>query len=299
MMILTLMLSSAALFACDLCGYGSSGNYVGIMPEFQKNIAGIRYRNNSFKTHIGQNNTETYLTRKESFATMELWGSVRLMKKIQLLFGLPYQSNSFSNKTGKTVIQGLGDANVSGLYTIYSINRLTKNNRAFYQMIHLSGGIKMPTGKYTKSGDFSSGNLFSIGTGSSDWNAGLIYELKLQKTGFNLGVNYKMNNTNKDHYRYGNKLQSSFQLYRKIDLSEKATLSPNIGVSAENNDEDTHNGFDVYNSGGYLTNASFGMEMKVNRFLLGFNRQIPLQQSIAHHTIFAYARNMLHLSFIY
>ncbi len=298
-MILTLMLSSAALFACDLCGYGNSGNYVGIMPEFQKNIAGIRYRNNSFKTHIGQNNTETYLTRKESFATMEVWGSLRLMKKIQLLFGLPYQSNAFSNNSGKSTMKGLGDMNISGLFTVYQMNRLTKNNRAAYQMLHLTGGLKLPTGQYTSSGDFSSGNLFSIGTGSLDMHAGVIYEMKIQRTGFNLGLNYKMNHANNDQYRYGNKLQSSFQLYRKIDLSEKATLSPNIGISAENNDEDNHNGFDVYNSGGYVTNASFGMEMKVNRFLLGFNRQAPIQQSIARNTIYAYARNMLHLSFTY
>jgi hypothetical protein len=298
-MIMMLMLSSAWLFACDLCGYGSSGNYVGIMPEFQKNIAGIRYRNNSFKTHIGQNNSETYLTRKESFSTMEIWGSFRVIKKVQLLFGLPYQNNAFSNKTGKTVMNGIGDANISGLYTVFSLNKLTKQNRAFYQMVHLTGGMKIPTGKYTASADLSSGNLFSIGTGSLDWNAGLIYEMKLQRTGFNLGVNYKMNSSNHDHYRYGNKLQSSFQLYRKIDLSEKATLSPNIGISAENNDEDSHNGFDVYNSGGYVTNASFGMEMKLNRILLGFNKQLPMQQSIARNTIYAYARNMIHLSFTY
>jgi hypothetical protein len=230
---------------------------------------------------------------------MEVWGSLRLMKKIQLLFGLPYQSNAFSNNSGKSTMKGLGDMNISGLFTVYQMNRLTKNNRAAYQMLHLTGGLKLPTGQYTSSGDFSSGNLFSIGTGSLDMHAGVIYEMKIQRTGFNLGLNYKMNHANNDQYRYGNKLQSSFQLYRKIDLSEKATLSPNIGISAENNDEDNHNGFDVYNSGGYVTNASFGMEMKVNRFLLGFNRQAPIQQSIARNTIYAYARNMLHLSFTY
>lgn len=299
MILLTMIISTLGAWACDLCGYGNSGNYVGILPEFQKNIAGIRYRQNSFKTHIGQNNSESYLTRKESYTTMEIWGSIRVKKNLQLLFGLPFQSNSYSNKSGKSQMDGLGDINFSGLYTLYQMNKLTKHNRAFYQMIHLTGGIKLPTGKYTSSGDFSSGNLFSIGTGSLDVNAGFIYEMKIQRTGFNLGMNYKMNNANSDLYRYGNKLQGSFQLYRKIDLSDKITFSPNFGLSAEKNKKDIHNRFEVDNSGGYVANVSFGTELKMNRFLLGFNKQLPFRQSIAGNTIYAYSRIMFHLSFTY
>lgn len=59
--------------SCDICGCGNNGIYIGILPAFQSSLVGVRYKQNSLKSHIGNNGIDTYLTSKESYSTIEIW----------------------------------------------------------------------------------------------------------------------------------------------------------------------------------------------------------------------------------
>ena len=63
---LAVLLIAVACFskanACDICGCGVGGNYIGILPEFNQHVFGLRYRLNSLTTHIGTGGSTTYLT---------------------------------------------------------------------------------------------------------------------------------------------------------------------------------------------------------------------------------------------
>ena len=61
--------------ACDICGCGIGNNYIGILPEFNSKIIGVRYRSNNLWTDIGANGAHTYLTPEERYQTTELWGA--------------------------------------------------------------------------------------------------------------------------------------------------------------------------------------------------------------------------------
>ena len=295
----SILLIQYQVSACDICGCGNNGSYVGIMPEFQKNIFGIRYRQNSLRTHVGNNGMNTYLTNKESYTSYEFWGSVKISKRFNLLFTLPYNSNERTSSIEQQHINGLGDINLMGYYTLVQSNKLTKANKVFLQSWRVSAGIKLPTGRYQQTENSSTSQLFTLGTGTLDFNIGSVYEARIQNTGLNLMTNYKINTLNKFEYQYGNKLQFNTQLYHKYFINDKIAISPNLGLQLEINDKDYNKQTIVEVSGGSLLNGSIGAEFKINNILFGFNTQTPLSQNIGNKMIVTNSRNMVHLSFAF
>lgn len=283
--------------ACDICGCGNNGNYIGILPEFHKNIVGIRYRQNSLRTHIGNNGMDTYLTNKETYSAYEFWSSIKIAKNFHLSLTVPY---NFSTKKGlneNQVIKGLGDVNLMAFYTLFQSNKLTKSSNVFIQSLSLSAGIKLPTGLYQQIENASSSQLFTLGTGTYDFSIGGIYEARLQNTGLNITTNFKMNSFNRFKYQYGNRFQFNTQIYHKFFVIDKLSIAPNTGIQLEINKKDFNKNNIVNISGGSLLNGIIGMECKINNILIGFNSQHPLYQNIANNMISSTTRNMVHLSF--
>jgi hypothetical protein len=298
-LLLLSIISFDQIFACDICGCGNNGAYIGILPEFQKNILGIRYRNNSIKTHIGNNGMSTYLTTTETYSAYEFWGSTRLSKKINLQFTLPYNVNERTNNIEKETITGLGDVNLMGYYTVLESNKLTSANKVIIQSMRVSIGLKLPTGKYKMNENVSSSQLFTLGTGTLDFNLSGVYEARLQNTGINLSANMKINSSNKDAYKYGNKFQFNAQIYQKIFINSNFSIAPNAGLQFEKNRKDVDKQEIVDISGGNLLNGSAGAELKMKNLLLGFNYQSPISQNIGNSMIAARDRSMIHLSYLF
>ncbi len=71
---LALLLTTGIAQACDICGCGAGSSYIGILPEFNTQIMGIRYRYNHIQTHMGPDGMPSYLTTDEGYHTAELWG---------------------------------------------------------------------------------------------------------------------------------------------------------------------------------------------------------------------------------
>ncbi len=286
--------------ACDICGCGVGNSYIGILPDFSKQIIGIRYRFNSLISHLGKDGASTYLTTDEMYKTIELWGGWNISDNVRLMASIPYSLNEQINQGLSRSKDGIGDASVSAFYQLIN-SRKTFGTNLFIQSLWLGGGIKLPTGKYNpkdKSVIAENANLFQLGTGSTDFSLNAMYDLRVQDIGINLTANYKMNTTNQYAYRYGNKFSTNVQLYYKIRLKKIITIAPNAGLLFETAAKDTDHNLTVDISGGNLSLATLGLETGFRNISIGGNWQTPLAQNLAEGIIKANNRFMVHLAFV-
>ncbi len=285
--------------ACDICGCGVGNNYIGILPEFRKQIFGLRYKYNSMLTHLGVDGTRTYLTARENYNTVEAWGGWNITKKFRIMAAVPYSFNERNNQGVTNTKNGLGDISVWAYYQLLNKRNTVLNKKLLVQSLWIGGGIKLPTGKYNPS-DKSSGstavNLFQLGTGSIDLNIGAMYDIRLQDMGINLSANYKMNNMNRFNYSYGNKYNLNAQAYYKFNIKNKIVIAPNAGVQFERSATDRDKGFTVDVSGGRLLTALAGVEIAYNKIAIGCNFQTPLSQNLAKGIVRSNNRLMLHIA---
>ena len=299
--VFSLMLGAMNAEACDICGCGVGNSYIGILPEFSKEIIGIRYRFNSLISHLGRDGMATYLTTDEMYKTIELWGGWNISNHFRLMASLPYSLNEQTNQGFTKSKNGIGDASLSGFYQLLNSRKVIPGSKLLVQSLWIGGSIKLPTGKYNpkdKSIISENANLFQLGTGSVDFSLGLMYDVRLQDLGLNLAANYKMNTTNQYEYRYGNKLSTNLQAYYKIRVKKMITVAPNAGVLFETAEKDTDHGFTVDISGGNLTMATVGIETGFRNISLGGNWQTPVSQNLANGIIKANNRFMVHLALV-
>jgi hypothetical protein len=182
---------------------------------------------------------------------------------------------------------------------VFKSNQLTRQNKVFLQSLRAALGLKLPTGKFDMGISNAASQLFTNGTGTLDFMFGAVYEARLQNTGINISTNYKLNTENSVGYQYGNKFQSSAQLYQKFFLGMDFSIAPNLGFQIEQNNKDQNLGNEVDVSGGDLTTLNYGAELKFKKLLIGGNLQTPIAQHIANYQIEAKQRFMLHFSYAF
>lgn len=287
--------------ACDICGCGVGGNYIGILPEFHKHIVGIRYRFNSLKTHLGIGGAPTYLTTAETYQTAEWWGGWSIGKKLRLMAAIPYGFNERNNQGIRKSKNGLGDIAVTGYYQLLNNKQTVFTKNLLVQTLWIGAGIKLPTGKYTaadKQNAAQNTNLFQLGTASTDFTLNAMYDVRVQDAGLNISAGYKINTANKYQYNYGNKLNGTAQLYYKFRIKNKCTLAPNAGIMYERSKKDIDNKIAVDVSGGNLVVGTLGIETGFKKAAIGASWQTPVSQSLANGFVKAGNRAMLHLSFL-
>ena len=286
--------------ACDICGCGVGGNYAGILPEFHKQIIGLRYRYNSLKTHLGVGGVNTYLTTQEFYRTAELWGGWNIRKKIRLMVSLPYAFNKRENQAQSKTKNGMGDASSSVYYQALN-SRRNVSNKLLLQTLWLGAGIKLPTGEYInadKQNTSQNNNLFQLGTASVDFTLNAMYDIRLQDAGLNISAGYKINTANKYRYCYGNKFSSTALAYYKLRVKKKFTLAPNAGIMYEQSKKDIDDHIAVDVSGGHLLVGTVGIETAFKKISVGANWQTPFSQNLANGIVKSNNRGMVHLSFL-
>ncbi len=292
---------SGVVRACEICGCGIGNSYIGILPEFNKNIFGFRYRYNSMLTHIGAGGTTTYLTTAESYRTLEAWAGINISRNFRLMASVPYSFDERSNQGLTQTKNGLGDITISAFYQVVH-SRKSLSDRLLVQSLWIGGGIKLPTGEYnplSKITTVESANLFQLGTGSTDFMLTGMYDVRLQDLGLNLTGSYRINTVNAYAYQYGNKFSFSAQAYYKFRLEKNLTISPNAGILKEIGQKDTDHSVSVDISGGDLLMGSAGVEVAFRKLALGGNWQTPINQNLANGIIKANNRMMVHLAFVF
>jgi hypothetical protein len=284
--------------ACDICGCGTGSGYIGILPDFNKRIMGIRYRTNSLKTHVGIGGSNSYLTTQEYYRVAEFWSAVNLSGKIRGMVTIPYNFNERENSAGVNRKNGLGDLSFTGFYNVLNSRSPVGERRLLVQSLWLGAGVKLPTGKYRASNKENSNdaNIFQLGTGSVDFNLTAMYDIRLQDFGININSSYKINSRNSDDYRYGNKFSTIVQAYHKFKVGKNASMAPNAGISIEQSNKDRDGQFLMDVSGGSLTAGSVGIEFSYKKIVAGFNLQEPLRQNLADGLVKANNKAMFHLA---
>lgn len=282
--------------ACDICGCGAGNNYVGILPEFRARILGIRYRYNSIKTHLGING-ETYLSKTENYRTAELWGAWNLRPDFRLMVTLPYTFNERIGTDGKFSQSGMGDISAGAYYQLLQNKNQDKKQHLLIQSLWIGGGVKLPTGQYRDTNK-DNANFFQSGTGSTDFFAQAMYDIRRQDAGLNLNALYKLNTANKESYQYGSRFSASAQFYYKWKAGKSFTIAPNAGMAFETSAEDTNKDIKVFASGGNVLLGTAGIECNTKKLLFGASFQSPFTQDMANGFAKAQNRMMVHVAVI-
>ncbi|RAJ05170.1 hypothetical protein LX64_02324 [Chitinophaga skermanii] len=302
--IVIIILLSASPFiaqACDICGCGVGSYYIGILPDFNKKIIGLRYRYNSLHTHIGTGGQTSYLTTKEVYRTAELWGGWTINNRVRLMASVPYNFNEKINQGNTTTKNGIGDISAQAYYQLVN-DRHAVGNKLLVQSLWLGGGVKLPTGKYEPPAKNSAMeeviNTFQLGTGSLDFTLNGMYDIRLQDFGVNTSASYKINTRNKEEYRYGNKFTGAAQAYYKFRVLN-TTIAPNAGVLYENGQQDADGKFQMDVSGGDILLTTMGAEITMKRISFGGSYQIVSKQHLANGYVKANNRAMVHVAFMF
>ncbi|MGV3767744.1 MAG: transporter [Chitinophagaceae bacterium] len=300
LLVLTFIVS-VRVSACDICGCGAGSYYIGMLPEFNKKIMGLRYRYNALQTHLGAGGQTSYLTTREHYRTAELWGGWNLGTKLRLMGYLPVSFNEKRNQSGLSSKTGLGDAGAQAFYKLLD-QKKAAGTKLLVHTLWMGAGVKLPTGKYekpVKTTGQQDANIFQLGTGSIDFTANAMYDIRIQDIGLNAQLSYKMNNVNREEYRYGNRLSANLQAYHKFRIAGKWTLVPNMGALYETSQQDHDSGFRVPVSGGSLLAGTVGFEAVFNSITIGGNFQEPLRQEMAGGFVKAGSRAMLHCAILF
>lgn len=289
--------------ACDICGCGVGTYYLGILPDFNKRFAGLRYQYRPLTTHLGPNGNRTPLTADETYQSLELWGAWNFGSRWRAMVIVPYNFNRReipgSGEVGEK--SGLGDVALMGYYKVFEQVTSTASDKLLIHSLWAGVGIKTPTGRYDNSERTNvsqdSPNNFQLGTASADIMVNLAYDIRLMDLGLNLNASYKMNTENRHGYRYGNKLTANALVYYKFNIRNKVRIAPNAGLMYETQTKDETLGrYPVAQSGGYATTGIVGLEVNAGRISLGGNHQVLVDQQLADGRAAAGNRWMAHVS---
>lgn len=267
--------------ACDVCGCSASNQYLGILPQFHWNFAGLQYQYSSFSsTHPSLFEGQPSEHSRDYYNTVQLWGRYNFGRRLQAFLFLPYHYNIDHTDAGNSSTTGLGDISLL-------VNRVmikdNGQNTGWGQQLIAGGGIKLPTGHnagITTPDRLGLPNL-QPGTGSWDFIVNANYTLRYKKQGLNMDCAYTFTTPNKNNFKYGNRLNAGLLAYRTLKLKGQFSLLPQAGLRYEY----TLHDYDNYSkkwlnedSGGYLCYGDIGMQAYYKQIGIRINYQLPLTQ---------------------
>lgn len=294
-----LALLSVPTLACDLCGCSNGGSFFGILPQGHRGFLGVRYRYNTFNSHLSSLN----LSSREQFRTAELWGRFYPVKRVQVMAFVPYQfSQQTMLKSGETIpLRGLSDVTALAHYNVLNTFMDDSVVHVVNHNLLVGGGVKLPTGRYrydeNSLSDVANPN-FQLGTGSTDYIANVIYTARYKNWGLNADVSYRMTTTNPNGYRFGNRLNTSASLFYLTSLGSRSIM-PNAGVFVEQAGHDIREGVMNTQTGGYVAYLNLGMEVYLNKLSFGVSYRRPVSQYLSAGELQANAQLTTHITFLF
>lgn len=276
---------------CDACGCSASGGGMGFSSMLNQNFAGLRYMNQSYSSRDGIFNNSPWID--ENFNTIQVWSRVPVGRNIQISALIPYHFHNRELSSGKQNIEGLGDISVLGFYTVYETS---KDSAVFLHKLQLGGGIKAPTGKYNSQNNGSVNPSFQVGTGSWDYIFAAEYVVKKNNLGLNSIVNYTVKTQNQDHYQFGNQLNYGSTLFYQFE-SDTIILVPQAGIAGEIYGTNQLYGEKIRDTKGDILFGKIGLEAGKDRFSLGLNAMVPINQNLTGGKVEANYRWSINLNY--
>jgi hypothetical protein len=222
---LTFLLILQDMQACDICGCSAGSYFTGPNMNYQRHFAGVRY---SFRQFYSSMKDDPQEFSHDLYQTTEIWGGIRIGKRIQLTGFLPYNSNRQEMDGHTHAKKGIGDVTIFGNYKIAD-----QANHKVWGGI----GLKLPTGAFDPNlqhHPMPSANV-QPGTGTTDiiLNAG--DDINIGKFILSNNVNYKINGE-ANEFRFGNRLHISSIVSRGITM-KKNRITPFAGLNYEHNEK--------------------------------------------------------------
>lgn len=283
--------SNTLLEDCDACGCSASGGSMGFASMLNTNFIGIRYFNQSYKSTDGLYSNSPWYA--ENFNTIQVWARFPVVKNFQVSALLPYHFHNRETASGKQSISGVGDATVLGMYKIYQTH---KDSTVLVHTLQLGGGVKIPFGKFDQANNGSVNPSYQVGTGSWDFLLATEYVVKRKQFGLNTMLNYVIKTENEKQYRFGNQFNYAttfFYLYEK----DKYSIAPQLGFAGEVYEDNYQLGQKVRNTAGDIFMGKLGFEIGKDKFSLGANVMLPIQQNLTGGNVEANYRWSLNLNY--
>lgn len=247
---------------------------MGILPQFSKNVVGIRYRYRVFEhNNSAASSTTTGMALEDRFQTFDIWTRLYLGKRWMLFGFLPYSYYTRIETDATEHIQSVGD--MSAQLNYLAINTGDSTGKKVRQTLILGAGIKLPTGKYQQRDRFK--NMFplpfQIGSGAYTLRANIIYTVRVKALGWNNDIAYNYNLSNELEYKLGNQFTwaSTFFYWKKwVNIS----ILPNAGVFFEQMSKDREYGYYNQATGGKALFFTLGTDLYYKNFILGATAQV-------------------------
>ncbi|MBX2897069.1 MAG: hypothetical protein KF763_16605 [Cyclobacteriaceae bacterium] len=290
-----LTLYIAPLQACDICGCGAANYYWGIMPQFHKSFVGLRYRTQSFNSHLGLHPS---FATTEFFQTTEVWGRYYISPRLQVVSFLPYHINQQNTTTETKYLYGVGDIPILTNYKVFS----TEEDflRRTQHQVWVGGGIKLPTGRYRFTDDATqvANPNFQLGTGSVDFMLNSWYTVRQGRFGLTTDATLRLATTNPQQYQFGHRINGSVSAFY-VQQIKRLGIMPHTGLFGETAKRNRSNGVEIADTGGSAVFLTAGSEGYVGAFTFGISYQKPVQQLLADGHIQAHDRVVVHVTWMF
>lgn len=268
--------SSLSAVGCDQCSCASSG-FMGIVPQFGKHFVGVRYQyQNLNTTHSSSIIEGLALDRsREHFHTAEVFGSYVPHWRVQILASMPFHYRiQISEQEGTFTGYGLGDAWMGMNYTLVStpdtIGKKVRHN------VILGAGIKTPTGPTSLKNRNEELNMnLQPGSGSWDPNFTARYILRIKRWGISSAADFRLNTTNADGYRFGNRMSGLLGAFYWTTFRDM-TFMPQIAFMHDQSWTDMNNGTAEPATGGYSNWVRANVQIGFKRMLFDVGYSLPL-----------------------
>ncbi len=296
-----LILSVGKAVACDVCGCAATGSYLGILPQYQQNFAGLSYKYQEFNSlHPEVFGSSTPMEAKDYFQSLTAWGRYYPTERIQLFAFVPYHFNSVKEAGVRTPISGIGDVQLLANYMIW--NNADSGSRMLKHNLLIGGGIKLPTGSnhHTNSEGLILSNM-QPGTGSWDFLFNLNYTLRYGKWGINTDAMYRLPTVNPRGYKYGDRVSNSYSLFF-WDKTGSVNWLPQAGVRYEWSAQDwEHYDYQLKNpySGGYQLYTHVGIGAYYGPIALQALVSVPVKENYAGGLVTSKNRYETQIQFLF
>jgi hypothetical protein len=261
--VLVLIASYTTVFSQACCCTGAGANY-SILPNLNKHVLGVRYTYRGYRAVTNSLNPELDgNVTNQQLHILELFGRFNIYERLQLSVFLPYNYIVQGSRLGGSRTDGLGDMSFLLQYNI--LNPLLCTGRRDKHQLRLGVGVKVPSGQFKMDvNDMFKTNL-QLGTGSVDFPFNAIYTFRYQGFGFNAVAAYKLNTTNPQAYRFGDKLQGALSLFY-VKYIKQVQLMPSIGFNYEHQFENRLKGELLSYTGGDFATILLGFDVYYKAF---------------------------------
>lgn len=266
--------------ACDVCGCSGGGGYFGILPQFQRHFAGMRWQERILDSYHPASSLESASTSRSTFRTLDLWGRWYPLRRVQVLVFMPVHFFEQNENQVLTKTRGLGDATLLANYSL--LNTGDSMTHTWKHSLQMGMGVKLPTGRYrmTDTEGITYNPNLQPGTGSTDVLLNLVYTIRRRALGVQIDAQTRLNTSNAKHYQFGHRQNAAVRCFWWKNLGNNISILPRAGYVLDAAKKDEWYGSLQQQTGGYATYLDLGVDLYFNKLAVGVGYQSPLSYDL-------------------